>query len=70
MSSKVYKYKLFDGDNEVIADGAKNILTHKRVRKSVIDKDEKYFEAVELQSKDSLRGGLMKNSGYHYDRKY
>jgi hypothetical protein len=66
---KVYKNKIFDDDMEVIAEGYKNILTHKR-RSKPIDKNKKYFEAVELQDKDSLRGGLKKGSDYHYDRSY
>ena len=70
MRCKVYKTKIFDDDMEVIAEGSKNILTHKRRAKPMEDKNKEYFEAVELQAKDSLRGGLKKGSGYHYDRKF
>jgi len=66
---KVYKNKIFEDDMEVVAEGYKNILNHKR-RSKTIDKNKKYFEAVDLQSKDSLRGGLKKGSDYHYDRSY
>jgi hypothetical protein len=70
MRCKVYKSKIFDDDIEVIAEGSKNILTYKRRSKPVEDRNKEYFEAVELQAKDSLRGGLKKGSGYHYDRNF
>jgi hypothetical protein len=44
-------------------------LTEKRTRRQTKDPNAAYFEAVYAQSLDAgLTGGLIKGSGYHYDR--
>ena len=46
-------------------------LPAKRVRKQAKHKDADFLEATELQKKDAGEtGGLIKGSGYHYDRCY
>jgi len=58
-------------DLEVIEQGSQNIISHKRISKKTKDKNDAYYDAVEKHNKDcGAKGGFIKNSGHHYDRKY
>ena len=68
MSSK--KIYLHEDDLEVIRDGEKNILSHKRVSKKS-NKYEEYEKAVEEHKKEcGVTGGFKKGSKMHYDRQF
>ncbi len=46
-------------------------ISGKRIRKMAINRDKVYFDSVESQKKDAGdKGGLVKGSKYHYDRRY
>jgi hypothetical protein len=46
-------------------------LNDRRTRRQAKDPNAGYFEAVRAQELDAgSRGGLVKGSGHHYDRKY
>jgi hypothetical protein len=46
-------------------------LNGTRTRRKAKDRNADYFEAVVAQELDAgVKGGLVKGSGYHYDRNY
>jgi hypothetical protein len=46
-------------------------LNERRTRRKPKDPNAEYFEAVLAQQRDSgKRGGLVKGSGYHYERDF
>jgi hypothetical protein len=61
---------LDEDDLEIIRDGSKNIIHHKRVSKKT-NKYEKYYKAIEDHKKEcGVTGGFKKGSKMHYDRYY
>ncbi len=57
-------HELLEATSEICAG-----LDNQRTRRKTRDPNADYFEAVRAQSLDAgKRGGLVKGSGYHYDR--
>jgi hypothetical protein len=58
--------ELLESSSEICAG-----LNGTRARRKTKDRNAEYFEAVAAQEFDAgVKGGLVKGSGYHYDRQY
>ena len=58
--------ELLESSSEICAG-----LNGTRTRRKAKDRNADYFEAVVAQEMDAgAKGGLVKGSGYHYDRNY
>ena len=60
MSCKVYKTRLFEDDMEVVSEGSKNILSHKRRSKK--PEDNMYFETKKVCTKPTVRTSYQRCS--------
>jgi hypothetical protein len=59
-------HELLESTSEICAG-----LNDRRTRRKAQDPNAAYFEAVLAQEMDAgSHGGLVKDSGHHYDRKY